>query len=38
MNGEQQYLFQDQVKPLVNTAKNGIANLMIIAFVANTLG
>ena len=27
MNGEQQYLFQDQVQPLVSTAKNGTANL-----------
>ena len=30
-NGEQQLLFQDQVKPLVNTAKNRIAHLMMIA-------
>ena len=32
MNGEHQYLIQDQVKPLVNTAKDRIANSMMIAF------
>ena len=32
-NGEQQHLFQNQVKPLVSTAKNGIANWTVIAFV-----
>ena len=44
-NGEQQHLFQYQVKPLVNTAKNGIANSiqngiansMIIAFIPSIL-
>ena len=33
VNGKQQYLFQVQVKSVVNAAKNGIANLMMIAFV-----
>ena len=33
MNEEQQYLFQVQIKPLVNIAKNEIANLMMIALV-----
>ena len=33
MNREQQDLFQNQVRPLLNTAKNGIANMMMIAFV-----
>ena len=33
MNGEQQYLYQDQVKQMVNIAKNGIVNLMMIAFI-----